>query len=397
MRALIFDPFAGISGDMTLGALVDLGLDGGWLVALVEHWRLEGVTLRVERTKRAGIAASRALVTTPEAEPHRTLEEVLGVVAALPVPARARERATAAFRAVAEAEARVHGSDAGRVHFHEVGALDAIVDIAGTMAAVEELGLEQFFTRPVPVGTGETRMAHGILPLPAPATAELLRGMALRETGVNAECTTPTGAAILRVLTGGAPPPTEAVTLLRTGYGAGTRDPSDRPNVLRVLEVELERFEQDLFLVQADLDDHDPEYLPAVREAVAEAGALDVVTLPVDMKKGRIGIRIEALVPEAAVGAVTRELFLGTSTIGVRCWPVRRERLERDVTEIEWEGQRIRVKRSRLPDGRVRCKPEFEDVLSAARALGSRPLDVLGRIEAELAAGSDAASPASEA
>lgn len=387
MRGLIFDPFAGISGDMTLGALVDVGLEPRWLVELVESFRLEGVGVRIERVKRAGIDAPHVIVATPACEEPQTLASVLGTVARLPVPQRARNRAAAAFRAVAEAEARVHGGDPEHAHFHEVGALDAIVDIVGTMAAVEELGLERFYTRPVAVGTGEIRMAHGAFPLPAPATLELLKGMALREIGVTAECTTPTGAAILRVLTGGEPPPARAVTLRATGYGAGTRDAPDRPNVLRVLEVEVaqESAEQDLFLVQADLDDHEPEYLPAVREALSEAGALDVVTMPLDMKKGRLGVRIEALVPEAVRAAVTRELFLATSTIGVRYWPVHRERLVREIDAIEWHGRRIRIKRAHLPDGRVRSKPEFEDVMAAARALGARPLDVLAGIEAELA------------
>lgn len=387
MRGLIFDPFAGISGDMTLGALVDLGLGPRWLVELVDGLGLEGVRVQIERVKRAGIDAPHVVVVTPPHEEHRTLASVLETVARLPVPARARERAAAAFRAVAEAEARVHGSDPERVHFHEVGALDAIVDIVGTMAAVEELGLERFYTRAVAVGTGELRMAHGVFPLPAPATLELLKGMALRDIGVDTECTTPTGAAILRVLTGGAPPPARSVTLRATGYGAGTRNPPDRPNVLRVLEVEVAEggAEQELFLVQADLDDHEPEYLPAVREALSEAGAVDVVTMPVDMKKGRLGVRIEALVPEAAVASVIRELFLATRTIGVRYWPVHRQRLVRQVEEMEWQGRRIRIKRSHLPDGRVRSKPEFEDVMAAAQALGARPLDVLASIEAQLA------------
>ncbi|MBI4540384.1 MAG: nickel pincer cofactor biosynthesis protein LarC [Gemmatimonadetes bacterium] len=388
MRGLIFDPFAGISGDMTLGALVDLGLEPGWLVALVEQFGLEGVTVRVDRVKRAGIAAPYVVVATPEHEPHRTLGQVLQVVAGLPVSESVRVRAGAAFQAIAGAEARVHGNDPSHVHFHEVGALDAIVDVVGAMAAVEALGAERFYTRPVAVGRGEVKIAHGAFPLPAPATLELLKGMELRDIGVDAECTTPTGAAILRVLTDGRPPATQAVTLRRTGYGAGTRNPHDRPNVLRVLEVEVseEGIEPDLFLVQADMDDHDPEYLPAVREMLAEAGALDVVMIPVNMKKGRLGIRIEALVPEPALAAVTRELFLGTSTIGVRYWPVRRERLAREVTEVGWEGHRIRVKCATLPDGRVRYKPEFEDVLAAARALSARPLDVLARVQAELAA-----------
>ncbi|MBI4521206.1 MAG: nickel pincer cofactor biosynthesis protein LarC [Gemmatimonadetes bacterium] len=387
MRALIFDPFAGISGDMTLGALLDLGLGADWLMKLVSGMALEGVEVRVERVKRAGIAAPHVVVTTPEREPQRTLEQVLAIITDLPVTAGARERAATAFRALADAEARVHGRDGGHVHFHEVGALDAIVDIVGTMAAVEALGVVRCFTRPVAVGKGEVEMAHGRFPSPAPATVELLEGMTLREIDVSAECTTPTGAAILRVLTGGARPPTE-VTLRRTGYGAGTRNPADRPNVLRVLDVELyqDGGEEQVYLVQADLDDHEPEYLPVARQALTSAGALDVVTLPVDMKKGRLGVRIEALVPERAIEAVVREIFLGTATIGLRYWPVQRRRLERDVTEIVWEGQRIRVKRTWLPDGRVRCKPEFDDVLAVAKTLGVRPMDILPRIEADLAA-----------
>lgn len=386
MKALIFDPFAGISGDMVLGALVGVGVDADWLEAFVPSLGLDGVELRVEEVTRSGIAAPRVVVTTPEEEPHRHLGEILEIVDAVPVAPRVRERAGEAFRALAEAEATVHGSDPGSIHFHEVGALDAVVDVVAAMAAVEELGAGRAFTRPVTVGSGAVEIAHGRYPLPAPATAELLRGLPVRIRDVPEECTTPTGAAVLRTLVEGSVVP-ERFTPLRIGYGAGGRDPEGRPNVLRILEVEVgarEGVDGGLVVVQWDVDDHDPEYVPAVRAALASAGAVDVVTHPVGMKKGRPGLRMEALAPEADLDAVIDAAFRESSTIGVRYWPAARRALRRTIDVVEWRGERVRVKRTELPGGSVREKAEYDDVLAAAERLDLPVREVRGGIEGAL-------------
>jgi uncharacterized protein (DUF111 family) len=239
------------------------------------------------------------------------------------------------------------------------------------------LGYDTFYTRPVAVGRGYIDITHGRYPVPAPATAKLLTGLKVVDGAFDGECTTPTGAALLAELTGGdvAPP---GVTLGGSGFGAGTRNPTDRPNCVRLIECEAEAAEdQDerLYVVQADMDDLAPEYAAAVQQAVLDAGARDAVVLQLGMKKGRPGVRLEMLVRRAHLEMVERALFAGSSTIGVRRWPVERTTLPRREVVVEWRGQQIRFKRVRLPDGTERGKPEYDDVERAARALGIAPYE----------------------
>ncbi len=378
-RALIIDPFAGISGDMLLGALVDLGLSSEWLRSFVASLGLPGEVV-IERVERSGIACGRVRFELPEEHAHRHLKDVLEIVDRSPASVEVRAEAGAVFRRLAEAEAGVHGVPVERVHFHEVGALDSILDVLCGVAGVRELGFERCFTRPVAVGTGTVEMAHGVFPLPAPATAKLLAGLPVRETGYAEECTTPTGAALLATLTEGRRPPSE-VEYGRTGFGAGTRDPAGRPNCLRLIECRIPAAASAVLVVQTDLDDMAPEYVAAARDALLEAGALDVTVVPVDMKKGRPGVRLEALATESSLTAVLDTLFHHTTTIGARYWRAERAVLEREEEVVEWRGQRIRRKRVRLPDGSTRTKPEYDDVVAAARALGLPPRDVRARLE----------------
>jgi uncharacterized protein (TIGR00299 family) protein len=382
VRGLIFDPFAGISGDMILGALVDLGLEPSWLEDFVASLGLGDVSVVVDRTRRRGIACGRVEFRLPPEHKHRHLSHVLEIIDRSRAPAAARARAADAFRRLAEAEAQVHGTTPERVHFHEVGALDAILDVLCAMAAVDELAFETFFTRPVAVGRGWIDIEHGRFPLPAPATLKLLEGLPVRDPGLAGECTTPTGAAVLATLTGGRTPPVE-MRVTASGFGAGSRDPEDRPNCLRLIacEVAAGPAVQSLVMVQADLDDLAPEYAPPAQEALLEAGALDAVVLTAGMKKGRPGLRLEALVPAGSLDAVLDALFQSTPTIGARFWPVERVVLERGEEVIEWQGQQVRRKRVRLPGGEERSKPEFEDVVRAARALGLAPYQVRTALE----------------
>jgi pyridinium-3,5-bisthiocarboxylic acid mononucleotide nickel chelatase len=378
-RDLIFDPFAGISGDMIVGALLDLGLSAEWLRDFVASLGIPG-EVHVERVDRSGIACTHVHFDVPDEQAHRHLPDVLGVVEASGAPEKVREGATAVFRLLAEAEATVHGVPLERVHFHEVGALDAILDVLCGMGGVHELGFERFYTRPVAVGSGTVEMAHGSFPLPAPATARLLQGLPVRETGYPEECTTPTGAAMLASLTGGARVPSEVV-YGRSGFGAGTRNPRGRPNCLRLIVCQASAVAQPLYMVQADIDDLAGEYVAATRDGLLDAGALDVVLTRVDMKKGRPGVRVEALVPASALTGLVDALFIGTRTIGVRYWEVNRTVLDREEEVVEWRGQRIRRKRVRLPGGGTRAKPEFEDVVAAARALGLAPHEVRAKLD----------------
>ncbi|CAN5848844.1 nickel pincer cofactor biosynthesis protein LarC [soil metagenome] len=386
MRVLIFDPFAGISGDMTVAALLDLGLDEAWLHDFVAGLGLGSVSVAVERVTRRGIAAPHITFRYPPEKAHRHLRHVVEIIDRSRAPQPARDLAMAAFRRIAEAEARVHGTSVEKVHFHEVGATDAILDVLCVMAGVCHLGYEEFRTRPVSVGSGWIDIEHGRYPVPAPATLRILEGLTITGMELQGECTTPTGAALLATLTEGKPAPVEFVTG-RTGFGAGTRDPADRPNVLRLIEATVPASETaSLWLVQADVDDLPPEYAAAAQEQLMASGAADVVLAQVSMKKGRPGLRIEVLTPADRLAEVEKALFLATSTIGLRRWPVQRSVLPRQTVEQSWRGQPIRWKRVTLPDGSRRDKPEYDDVVSAARALGLTPYQV----RAELGVGADA-------
>lgn len=383
MRGLIFDPFAGISGDMVLGALVDLDPDATWLRDTVAATGLDA-TVGVERVMRRGVACHRVWFEAAAEQPERHLSDVLEVIDGSGLGWAVRDRAASVFQRLAEAEAEVHGTDPERIHFHEVGAVDSILDVLCAAAAVAERGYEAFYTRPVTVGSGTIQMAHGRYPVPAPATAKLLAGLRVRDPGYEGECTTPTGAAILATLTGGREP-VEAV-LGATGFGAGARDPEGRPNCLRVMECEVVGRADRLYVVQADLDDMPAEYAAAAQGALLEHGALDAVVLPLGMKKGRQGLRLEALAGQDRLDAVIGVIFASTSTAGVRYWPVERMALPRTEEVQTWRGQRIRRKRIRLPDGSERSKPEYEDVVLAAEALGLSPYEVRLALEREVKA-----------
>lgn len=356
---------------MILGSLVDLGLPARWLEDFVASVGLPDIRVVTSRVDRRGISCARVQFELPPQHSHRHLSAVLEIIEKSPAAAEVKAAAAAAFRHLAQAEAEVHGTTSERVHFHEVGALDAILDVLCAMAGVRELGAERCYTRPVALGRGWVEMEHGRFPVPAPATLKLLAGLPVRDDGLEGECTTPTGAAVLATLTEGRRAPAE-FTPLRVGFGAGGRDPEDRPNCLRAVlaEVDMAPGRGRLVLVQADVDDMPPEYLPAAQDALLAAGALDAVVLPVGMKKGRVATRLEMLVPEAAVDVVLATLFRETTTIGARYWPVTRPALARTDEVVEWRGQRVRRKRVRLPDGSERVKPEHDDVLKAARTLG---------------------------
>jgi pyridinium-3,5-bisthiocarboxylic acid mononucleotide nickel chelatase len=374
-KVLIFDPFAGISGDMMLGALVDLGLDGEWLKQFVAELGLGDIKVNVERAKRRGIDSGRVYFDLPHEHAHRHLKHVVEIINRSNASDVTKARVIEAFTLLARSEADVHGTTIEKVHFHEVGALDAILDVLCSMAGVEQLGFTEFFTRPVAVGHGWVDIEHGRFPVPAPATLKLLEGIPLTGTDLPGECTTPTGAAILAALTRGRPAPA-AFRVARSSYGAGTRDPQDRPNVLRLIACEIEPAADTLYVVQADMDDLAAEYVPAAQDALLKAGALDAVISNIAMKKGRPGLRFEALVPTESLDPVLSALFATTTTIGARYWAVQRPALPRSETEIEWRGQRIRRKEVQLPDGTVRSKAEYEDVLRAAEALGISALEV---------------------
>jgi uncharacterized protein (TIGR00299 family) protein len=378
MRIAIFDPAAGISGDMTLGALLSLGLPISWLEELPGRLGVTDVRVAVRDVRRSGITCKQVEFGIPE-QPHgRHVGELVRLVERAPISDWVKTRAIRAFQLIGEAEGRVHGVAPEKVHLHEVGAVDAVLDIVGGIEGIERLGVESVYHLPIAVGTGWVEAAHGRLPVPAPATALLLEGLEVASAGpVEGEATTPTGAALLRVLSAGAPP--ERWRMVGSGWGAGQRDPKHYPNALRILAAEAAGEAARVVLLATDLDDMSPEYVDPLRQALVSAGALDVQTWPVQMKKGRQGFRLEVMAPEALADAVTAELFRHSTTAGVRRWFAERATLPRHQLTVRLDGVAVRVKV--LDGGNVRVKPEYDDVLAAAKALGRPPIDVARAVE----------------
>jgi len=380
MRIAILDPTAGISGDMTLGALLAVGLPASWLEELPGRLGVGDVRVTVRDVRRAGITCKQIDFKIPE-QPHgRHVGELIKLVERAPVSDWVKERAVRAFRLVGEAEGRVHGVAPEKVHLHEVGAVDAVLDIVGAVEGFERLGVEAVYNFPVAVGQGWVEAAHGKLPIPAPATAILLEGLEIAGGGVGpveGEATTPTGAALLRVLSAGAPP--DRWRMAGSGWGAGQRDPKHYPNALRIVVAESAGEAARVVLLATDVDDMSPEYVEPLRQALVQAGALDVQSWPVQMKKGRQGFRVEVMAPEALAEAVTAELFRHSTTAGVRRWVAERATLPRHQLTVRLDGVAVRVKV--LDGGSVRVKPEYDDVLAAALALGRPPLEVARAVE----------------
>src|SRR5216117_1493920 len=324
MRIAILDPAAGISGDMTLGALLALGVPQNWLEALPGRLGFEGVAVTVRNAVRCGVGCKQVEFTIPERAHGRHVGELVRVVERAPVSDWVKERAVRAFQLVGDAEGRVHGVSPEKVHLHEVGAVDAVLDTVGAIEGFERLGVDAVYNWPIAVGSGWVEAAHGRLPVPAPATAILLEGMEIAPGGpVEGEATTPTGATLLRVLSSGAPP--DRWRMAGSGWGAGQRDPQRYPNALRILLAEAAGEAARVVLLATDVDDMSPEYVEPLRQALVSAGALDVQTWAVQIKKGRQGFRVEVIAPEALAEAVTAELFRHSTTAGVRRWIAERE------------------------------------------------------------------------
>jgi hypothetical protein len=379
----ILDPFSGIAGDMTLGALLDLGLDPDWLRALPATLGLEGVHVRIERVKRGEIASWKVDFDIPP-QPHgRHLKHLKAIVEASPAPDHVKAKASAAFEAVATIEAEIHGTTVEKVHLHEVGAVDAILDIVGSIWGFDLIGVSAVYCGTIALGDGFVDAAHGRLAVPAPATLRLLEGQVVR-TGPegNGELTTPTGAALVKVLSLGAAP--LEYRPLRSGYGAGTKDPAGRANVLRIILGELgaatSEESETLDLLAADIDDMSGEYLASAADLLREAGALDVTLLQTMMKKGRPGVRIEVLCRPADARRLEELLLRESSTIGVRRAEVSRRALPRSEGSVEVFGHKVAVKTVQLPGGGERAKAEYEDVRRVARETGRTTADILEAI-----------------
>ncbi|MCL6612582.1 MAG: nickel pincer cofactor biosynthesis protein LarC [Peptococcaceae bacterium] len=375
MKTLYLDCFSGISGDMCLGALIDAGADPAMLEMELRRLPLSDWDMRAERETRRGITGTRVKIEVKEQhQPHRRFSEIRDLILGSPLPERVRDISTAIFQRLAEAEGKVHGVPAGEVHFHEVGAVDSIVDIVGISLALHFLKVEEVACSPVPAGSGFVECRHGLLPVPAPATAELLKGVPLRKLDVTGELTTPTGAAVVAALAESYGPLPE-MTVEAVGYGFGSKD-FGLPNFLRVFIGEAAgkktAFESETVLVmEANIDDMNPQFAGHVMERLFAAGALEVFISPVYMKKNRPGFLLTALCRPGNRDALLQILFNETTTLGVRFGEERRAVLERRVEEVDSPYGRVRMKMALESGGRIlKAAPEYEDCRKIALEKG---------------------------
>ena len=385
-RVAIVEPASGIAGDMMLGALVDLGVDASWITALPAALGLDGVTAQVTRVTRGQIACRKVDFTIPP-QPHgRHLKHIRAIVDASAAPAAVKERAMRAFTLLTEAEAAVHGTTVEKVHLHEVGAVDAILDVVGSVWGLDLLGVARVHCGTIALGDGFVDAAHGRMAVPAPAVARLVEGFDVRPgPDGSGELTTPTGAVLMQTLATRGVPATYRP--LRSGYGAGTKDFPNRANALRVIlaDVDDAAATGEVVVLSCEVDDLSPEYVAAAADRVRDAGALDVIVTPVVMKKGRSGVRLEALATPDAAAMVEAAIFRHTTTLGVRRTTASRTALPRDFATVEVRGHNIRLKVATLPWGDRRVKAEFDDVARAAEALGVSANEIRREAEAKAA------------
>ncbi len=399
MRVAHFDCFSGISGDMTLAALFDAGVPVEPVLAGIASLGL-GVEIVVQKVRKGGFAATQITVAAPHEHKHRHLPDIEKILARGSLTERQRDLAMRIFRRLGEAEAAAHGLPIEKIHFHEVGALDSIADIAGSAIALDLLGAERFTSTPVPTGAGTVKCAHGVMPIPAPGTAELLRGVPLRPTSIQAELTTPTGAAILTtIVTEYVEAP--AMTVERIGQGAGKRDLAEQPNLLRVFvgqavagsgirQNSVERAETEfwriplpatanadsVWVLETNLDDVPGEVIGYCFDLLFAAGALDVWTTPIAMKKNRPGVLLSVIAPPAALDAVEDVLFRETRTFGVRRHLAQRDKLRREPATVQTPWGPVQGKLG-WRDGQAPVfTPEYEDCARVARQHGVALRDV---------------------
>ncbi|HEX4642199.1 MAG TPA: nickel pincer cofactor biosynthesis protein LarC [Candidatus Acidoferrales bacterium] len=381
MKIAYFDCFSGISGDMTLGALVDAGCNLAEIESHLRRLPVSGWNITAEKVSRRGFRATHVKVESSDPQRHRSLSTILELIDRARLPSAIAERASRIFRRLGEAEALVHGAPIEKVHFHEVGAVDAIVDIVGAAAGFEQLGIQDFFCSALNVGGGRVNTQHGNLPVPAPATAELLRGAPTYSTGIQRELVTPTGAAIITTVASqfGAQPP---MTVAAIGLGAGSAELSEQPNVLRLFlgesaalgasAPELDgAIEEAVIVLEANLDDMNPQVYGYFAELALEAGALDVFSVPVQMKKNRAGQLVTVLCKPADREKLAGLFFRETTTLGVRQSSVRRRTLQRESVTVETSLGPVRMKVARLNGHVLNVAPEYEDCrkIAADRAV----------------------------
>lgn len=358
MKIAYFDCFSGISGDMVLAALIDHGVEVDWLKNMIRTHVTDEAEIRVTMESRKGIRAARVHVDIGRTRP-RNYAAIRDLIRGSGLPEKVMGRSLAIFEKIAVAESRIHGCDIDDVHFHELGGVDALVDIVGAALCMDILGFEHARASRLPLGSGFVTCEHGTLPVPAPATAEILKGVPVRGTDIPFELVTPTGAAIITVLAdsfGSLPD----MAMARISYGAGARDFENIPNLLRVISGETEHPGRTVIMVETGIDDMNPEIFGYVMERLFGLGVLDVCLVPIYMKKNRPGTLLQVLCHLHQRDAVIAMILAETTTLGVRYYPVERQVLARESIEIDSAFGRVAAKKIHMPDGTTRIVPEYE-------------------------------------
>jgi uncharacterized protein (TIGR00299 family) protein len=373
MKICYFDAFSGISGDMTVGALLDAGANAAAVTGALASLGT-GATVSVEKTKRRGIAASKFRVEGGETKSHRHLPHILQMIDRSDLPSRAKSNAAAVFQRLGAAEAKVHDIPIEKVHFHEVGAVDSICDIVGACAALDLLDIDEIHCSPINVGSGTVKTEHGVLPVPAPATAELLAGKPVYSRGPALELTTPTGAAVIAALasTIGSMPP---LSIVATGYGAGDKDFPEHANVLRAIigHNTNARESTTVAVLEANIDDATPQLLGYAMERLFEAGALDVTLEPLLMKKNRPGTLLRVIATPESQEDLAQLIFAETTTLGLRIYKAERRVQSRRIAEVDTAYGTVRIKIA--ADGSF--TPEYDDCRELARKTGTPLKEIL--------------------
>ena len=378
MKIAYLDCFAGASGDMFLGALLDAGLALDELRTALSTLPLQGYTLRVEKEERNHLFGTRFIVEVEkDRQPARSFADIKAIIDAAGLSRWVKETSTRIFEDLALEEGKIHDRPPEKIHFHEVGALDSIVDIVGAVFGMESLGIASLHASPLPLGSGFVETQHGRIPLPAPATIALLKGIPVYDSGVRAELVTPTGAALLKGLacSFGAMPP---MVVEQVGYGVGSRELPDRPNLLRILvgrDTEEHRTET-VAVMEANVDDTNPEWLGFLMERLFSAGALDVLFCPVQMKKGRPAVLIQVIGKPHQKDRLMEILFQESTTLGVRYQMMQRKILAREEAEIDSPWGKMKVKKISRPDGLFQLLPEYDSCRKIALEKGLPIKDV---------------------
>lgn len=373
MKILYYDCFAGISGDMNLGALIDLGVDANYLTTELKKLNIEGFHLEIRTDQRRGITGTKAevVIENQENEKHRHLRHVEEIINNSSLPEQVKINALRIFDLIAVAEAKVHNISKQAVHFHEVGALDSIADIVGAAICLDYLNVDKVMSSPIQLGGGTVRCAHGIMPVPAPATAEIVKNIPVKTGLVNHEATTPTGAAIL-VATVDEFTDQINLPITKTAYGIGNRD-SEVPNVLRVHLLEDAKVVQDVdteeaTLLESNIDDMNPEHYDFILEQLFRAGASDAWLVPIIMKKSRPAIQLSVLCKSELAEKLKAIIFVHSTSIGIREYHVRKNVLRREESNLETTYGPVRIKQSFYDGKLVHSKPEFDDCKKLAEA-----------------------------